>query len=113
MPIVTLTIEKVQELMRQRDQKLDIKDELKKKTTKQLWLEDLSELEVALNERDKLRKQEDREEKAKIQKARAKAGFKSARRAAKLEEESKGLKRGASSIDKGGQAAGSKKQKNS
>mmetsp|Transcript_94572 Transcript_94572/g.149536 ORF Transcript_94572/g.149536 Transcript_94572/m.149536 type:complete len:1243 (-) Transcript_94572:166-3894(-) len=101
MPIITLTIEKVQELMKQRDQKLDQRDELKKKTTKQLWSEDILELEAALDDRDKQRKQEEKEERKKIEKARASAGFKTARRVAKVEEEkSKGPKRSASNVDK-------------
>jgi len=85
--------------MKQRDQKLAERDALAKKTPKGLWLEDLEELEKALDERDKLRKQEDKEEKARIAKARSKAGSKDARRSETTEK--KGLKRRASD---GGQA---------
>lgn len=89
MPIVTLTWEKVQELNKLKDAKLLERDTLKKITPKQLWLEDLDVLEVALDERQKLREKEDREEQSKIKKARAKAGFKDARRAATEDKENK------------------------
>jgi len=88
MPIITLTMEKVQELNNQKDLKLQERDALKKRSPKQLWSDDLDVLEEALQERTKLRFKEEREERTKIEKARSKAGFKDARRA-DLEEKEK------------------------
>merc|ERR1711979_60517 len=68
MPIVTLTIERVQELMRQRDMKIAERDELQKKSHKDLWLDDLLDLEQALDERDRVRAREEREERSRISK---------------------------------------------
>jgi len=107
MPIVTLTIERVQELMKQRDMKIAERDELQKKSHKDLWLEDLLELEQALDERDKVRAREEKEERSRISKAKAKAGFKDARRSSTAEEK-KSLKRSGTSVDKGDQLKKSK-----
>jgi len=97
MPIVTLTMEKVQELNNQKDLKIQERDALKKKTPKQLWIDDLDVLDEALNERLKLRMKEEREERIKIEKARSKAGFKDARRvAAEEKEQQREAKRAAS-----------------
>merc|ERR1719380_358426 len=76
MPIVTLTFEKVQELNNLKDLKLQERDALKKRTIKSLWIDDLDVLDEALNERLKLRMKEEKEERSKIEKARARAGFK-------------------------------------
>jgi len=97
MPIITLTMEKVQELNAQKDMKLAERDALRKKKPKDLWIDDLDVLEEALNDRMKLRYKEERDERSKIDKARAKAGFKDARRAAAEEsEKQKEAKRAAS-----------------
>jgi len=87
MPIVTLTFEKVQELNNLKDLKLQERDALKKRTIKSLWIDDLDVLDEALNERLKLRMKEEKEERSKIEKARARAGFKDARRVAAEEKE--------------------------
>jgi len=102
MPIVTLTMEKIQELTNQKDLKIQERDALKKKTPKQIWLDDLDVLDEALNERLKLRQKEEREERVRIEKARAKAGFKDARRAeAEEKEKQREKKRAASSSSLG------------
>merc|ERR1712100_449645 len=75
------------ELTNQKDMKIQQRDELKKKTAKQLWLDDLDVLDEALNERLRQRQKAEREERGKVEKARAKAGFKDARRAAAEEKE--------------------------
>merc|ERR1719321_765619 len=87
MPIVTLTMEKVQELNAQKDLKLQERDALKAKKPKTIWLEDLDVLEDALKERMQARAREEKEERSKIEKAQAKAGYKDARRAQKEEKE--------------------------
>jgi len=87
MPIITLTMEKIQELTNQRDVKVQERDVLKKKSPKVLWSEDLDALEEALSERNKLRQKEEREERSRIEKAHARAGYKDARRAAADEKE--------------------------
>lgn len=98
MPIVTLTMEKVQELNNQKDLKLEERDALKKKTPKSLWIDDLDVLDEALNERLRLRIREEKEERVKIEKARSKAGFKDKQRAAAEEKEKqRDAKRAASS----------------
>ena len=81
MPIVTLTMEKIQELTNQTYLKIHQRDELKKKTPTQLWIDDLDALDEMLNERLRQRQKAEREERGKVEKARAKAGFKDARRA--------------------------------
>lgn len=81
MPISTLTAEKVEELMRQRETKQAELDTLKKKSIKTLWEEDLSELETLLDERDAKRAAEDEKERARIQKAKAKNAGKERRSA--------------------------------
>jgi DNA topoisomerase-2 len=97
MAIVTLTMEKIQELTNQKDLKIQERDALKKKTPKQIWLDDLDVLDEALNERLKLRQKEEREERARIEKSRAKAGFKDARRVEAEEKEKQREKKRASS----------------
>jgi len=87
MPIITLTMEKIQELTNQRDVKVQERDALKKKSPKAMWIDDLDVLDEALNERLKLRLKEEREERSKIEKAMAKAGYKDARRATADEKE--------------------------
>merc|ERR1719265_2397460 len=69
MPISTLTREKVEELMRQRDLKTAEFEALRKRTKEAIWLDDLRELEVMLDERDATRAREEELEQAKIQKA--------------------------------------------
>merc|ERR1712061_747627 len=73
MPISTLTFEKIEELMREHEQKIQQRDTLRKKTPSQLWLDDLDELEKLLHERDAKIAEEDRIEQEKIQKSHAKA----------------------------------------
>mmetsp|Transcript_78448 Transcript_78448/g.139080 ORF Transcript_78448/g.139080 Transcript_78448/m.139080 type:complete len:1248 (-) Transcript_78448:91-3834(-) len=104
MPISTLTREKVEELMRQRDLKTAEHDTLKKKTKEQLWLEDLKQLEAALDERDAAREREEKLEQTKLQKA-----LRGEQAAPK-----RGVKRAASAPPSAGsssdQAAGSRKR---
>merc|ERR1712187_939547 len=73
MPIATLTLEKIEELMREHEHKIKQLDTLRRKTPSQLWLDDLDDLEKMLHERDAKNAEEDRIEQEKIQKARAKA----------------------------------------
>jgi len=97
MPIITLTMEKVQELTNQKEVKVGERDALKKKAPKQLWLDDLDVLDEALNDRLRLRMKEERDERSKIETARAKAGYKDARRTAnEAKEKQKEVKRAAS-----------------
>jgi len=52
MPISTLTAEKIEELMQQVQKKKAEVDVLKKKSIQKMWLEELDELEKALDDRD-------------------------------------------------------------
>lgn len=72
MPISTLTAERVEELMKQQEAKKKELDTLKKKTIQKLWLEDLDELDKAMDERDALIEKEAKVEEAQLKKARAK-----------------------------------------
>mmetsp|Transcript_34834 Transcript_34834/g.78540 ORF Transcript_34834/g.78540 Transcript_34834/m.78540 type:complete len:1274 (-) Transcript_34834:278-4099(-) len=69
MPISTLTAEKVEELMKQRDLKVAEHEALKRKKPKDLWEEDLDEVERVLQAREVAAEKADKEEQAKIQKA--------------------------------------------
>mmetsp|Transcript_129509 Transcript_129509/g.415146 ORF Transcript_129509/g.415146 Transcript_129509/m.415146 type:complete len:1228 (+) Transcript_129509:59-3742(+) len=69
MPISTLTAEKIEELMRQHDQKQTELSTLKKKKIETMWMEELDELEAALIERDRASVEEAKSEAANIKKA--------------------------------------------
>lgn len=72
MPISSLTAERIEELMRQHELKMAELDVLRKKSPATLWVDDLDELEKALDDRDAAIVQADRLEQSKLQKARAK-----------------------------------------
>jgi len=73
MPISTLTAEKIEELMRQHDLKQAELDALRKKKIERLWMDDLDELEQALEEREASILEQQRIEEARLAKAKAKA----------------------------------------
>lgn len=77
MPISTLTKEKYDELMLQKDRKLKERNDLDKKTPEAIWLEDLAELEICIIARDEAYAQAEKDERAKIEKARERQGAKS------------------------------------
>mmetsp|Transcript_9591 Transcript_9591/g.17196 ORF Transcript_9591/g.17196 Transcript_9591/m.17196 type:complete len:1243 (+) Transcript_9591:36-3764(+) len=106
MPISTLTAEKVAELMRQHELKVAELAILKKKKPADMWLEDLSNLEKLLDERDSAAAAEEAKEKAKILKAKA------AKEKADASTGKRGQKRSASSgpPERAEKAAGSKKR---
>merc|ERR1712070_1247189 len=72
MPISTLTKEKVDELRRQHDMKQAELTALKKKTPQRMWLDDLTELEAVLSDRDAKMEEDERKERQKIAAAKAK-----------------------------------------
>jgi DNA topoisomerase-2 len=76
MPISSLTAEKIAELMKQHDSKTAELQALKKITVQTLWLEDLDALELALAERDKKIAEEERIEREKLDKSKAKQAIK-------------------------------------
>mmetsp|Transcript_21100 Transcript_21100/g.49104 ORF Transcript_21100/g.49104 Transcript_21100/m.49104 type:complete len:1219 (+) Transcript_21100:71-3727(+) len=73
MPISSLTAEKVAKLMQEHEAKAAELNELKRKKPSDLWLEDLQMLEIALDEREAVARDEEEKERAKIQKAKAKS----------------------------------------
>lgn len=73
MPISSLTAEKIEELMRQHEVKQKELTEMKKKTPKKLWLDDLDLLEQGLNKREEDRRLAEEDSKAKVAKARKEA----------------------------------------
>jgi len=99
MPIATLTLEKVEELTRQRDIKKSELDTLQKKTPQKLWLDDLDQLERALDERDALAAVAKQVEEDKIMKARAKASKAKAAKGVGKGAEKRGTKRSGSLDD--------------
>lgn len=68
MPISTLTAEKVAELNKQKEIKAAEFEVLKGKQPKDLWLEDLAELERALDLRDEAEREEEKKSQAKLSK---------------------------------------------
>lgn len=74
MPISTLTAEKIAELMKLHKTKTAELDAIRKKPPTQVWLDDLDELEKALDERDAAISRADQLEQMKIAKARSKQG---------------------------------------
>jgi len=73
MPISTLTAEKVEELLRERDARLAELSALQKRSLEQMWMDDLDELEKVLNDRDAQIAKEAADEKAQRSKQRKKS----------------------------------------
>lgn len=95
MPISTLTAEKIAELKKLNDVKLAELADLKKTKPETIWQRDLTALEECLDKQDADTAAAEKEEKAKIAKARAKSAAKSKDAAAK-----RGVKRAASAEPK-------------
>jgi DNA topoisomerase-2 len=72
MPISSLTHERYEELRRQRDQKQKEHTALKKLEPANIWLDELVELELALDRRDEARREAERKSAEKVEKARSK-----------------------------------------
>ncbi|XP_042515857.1 DNA topoisomerase 2-like isoform X3 [Macadamia integrifolia] len=83
MAIGTLTLEKVQELIANRDHLESEVDELRKATPKSLWIKDLKALEKELNEQDKDNYQVEKTRKQFKSKVMSEAGRKETRQAPK------------------------------
>ncbi|EOY18139.1 Topoisomerase II isoform 3 [Theobroma cacao] len=81
MAIGSLTLEKVQELCADRDKLQQEVEDLRKATPKSLWLKDLDNLEIQLDEQDKAAQAE---EAAKLVKGRGEAGKRAQRQAPKI-----------------------------
>jgi len=106
MPISSLTAERVAELMRQRELKLQELETLRRKSHQKLWMEDLDELEKQLDERDSATEKAARQEQAKLQKAQA-----AAKRSTSQGSSKRGAKRSASATAEGGDSRGRGRQK--
>lgn len=98
MPISSLTAEKIEELMKQRETKSSELETLRSKSRETLWLDDLEVLEKALWDRDEQRKQDEKEDAAKVAKLREKFEKEAAK--GKPAAKQRGLKRAVTEDDK-------------